>query len=403
MPPPATAAHSAIASRRGSLISARARRVTASSSAWPIDRSGAGGAGGAGRAGEAAGSGTESLLLAGEPQRVDQIVEVAVQHLGQVVNRVVNPVIGDAILREVVGPDLGRAITGAHLRSPLAGTGGLLLGDHLVEQAGAQHFERLDLVLQLALLVLALHHEIRGQVGDAYGAVGRVDALTARSLGAEHVDPEVLVIDLDVDLLRLGKHGHGGGRRVNPALPFGHRYALHAVDPRFIAQRTVYAGTAGGEDGFLQASEIPLGEGDHLDLPAPALAKPGVHAKQLGGEERRFVASRAGADLHNGVAVVQRVDRGEQLGEPLLEAGDLGAQPLQVGAGELRQLGITVLQHFACLAQLLPQPVEPVVPLTDLVEAGVVPAPLPPPGPVSRGLAGGPLPCELLRPRERPW
>src|SRR5438874_6952632 len=174
-------------------------------------------------------SSTESLPLAGEPQRVDQIVEVAVQHLGQVVNRVVNAVIGDAILWEVVGPDLGRAITGAHLRPSLASTGGLLLGDHLVEQARAQHFERLDLVLQLALLVLALHHEIRGQVGDADGAVGRVDALTARSLGAEHVDPEVLVVDLDVDLLRLGKHGHGGGRRVNPALPFGHRYALQAV------------------------------------------------------------------------------------------------------------------------------------------------------------------------------
>src|SRR5690349_19674652 len=184
MPPPATAAHRAVASRRGSRIPARARRVTASSSASPMAC--------------AARSGTEPLLLAREPERGDQVVEVAVQHLGQVVNRVVNAVIGDAILGKVVGPDLGRAITRAHLRPPLARAGGLLLRDHLVEQAGAQHLECLDLVLELAFLILALDDEIGGEVGDAHGAIGRVDALTTRSLRAEHVDPEVLLVDLDV-------------------------------------------------------------------------------------------------------------------------------------------------------------------------------------------------------------
>src|SRR2546421_6839897 len=201
IPPPATAAHRAIASRQGSPMPARARRGTASSSASPIDPRWA-------RC--AARSGTETLLLAGEPQRVDQIVEAPVQHFGEVVSRVVDAVIGDAILRKVVGPDFGRAIARAHLRASLPGAGGFLFGDHLVEQARAQHLERLDLVLQLALLVLALDHEVRGQVRDAHGAVGRVDALTAWSLGAEHVDPEVLLLDLDVDLLGLGEHGHGG-------------------------------------------------------------------------------------------------------------------------------------------------------------------------------------------------
>src|SRR2546426_10155253 len=68
-------------------------------------------------------------------------------------------------------------------------------------------------VLELALLVLALDHEVRGQVGDAHGAVGRVDALAARPLRAEHVDPEVLFFDLHVDLLRLGEHRHGRDRK----------------------------------------------------------------------------------------------------------------------------------------------------------------------------------------------
>src|SRR2546430_2762048 len=153
-------------------------------------------------------SGTQPLLLAREPQGVDQIVEVAVQHLGEVVDRVVDAVVGDAVLGKVVGANLGRTVPRAHLRPALARSGRFLLGDHLVEQARAQHLERLDLVLELTLLVLTLDDEIGRQVGDAHGAVGRVDALAARSLRAEDIDPEVLVFDLHVDLLRFGEHGH---------------------------------------------------------------------------------------------------------------------------------------------------------------------------------------------------
>src|SRR5438093_3154870 len=174
--------------------------------------------------------GTEPLFLTRDPQGVDQVVEVAVQHLGEVVHGVMNAMIGDAMLGEVVGPDLLGSVPGAHLGPALAGAGRFLLGDHLVEQARAQHLHRLDLVLELALLVLALDHEVGGQVGDAHGAVGRVDALAARPLRAEHVDPEVLVFDLHVDLLRLGEHRHGRGGPVDEPLRLGDGYALYTVD-----------------------------------------------------------------------------------------------------------------------------------------------------------------------------
>ena len=42
--------------------------------------------------------------------------------------------------------------------------------------------------------------------------------------------------------------------------------------------------------------------------PAP-LGEPRVHAEQLGGEQRRLVAAGPGADLDDGVAVVERVAR----------------------------------------------------------------------------------------------
>src|SRR2546425_5980418 len=140
VPAPATAAHSIVASRRERGRPDAARRSAASFRAAPTE------------AGCAAGSGTEPLLLTRDPQRVDQVVEVTVQHLGEVVHGVVNAMVGDAILGEVVGPDLLGSVAGAYLGPALAGPGRFLLGDHLVEQARAQHLHRLDLVLQLALL-----------------------------------------------------------------------------------------------------------------------------------------------------------------------------------------------------------------------------------------------------------
>src|SRR2546422_10959436 len=67
-------------------------------------------------------------------------------------------------------------------------------------------------------------------------------------------------------------------------LRLGDGNALHPVDARFVPQRPVDTGAPCGEDGLLQAPEISLRERDDLDLPAPPLAEPRVHAKQRGGE-----------------------------------------------------------------------------------------------------------------------
>src|SRR5437867_13372068 len=50
---------------------------------------------------------------------VDQLVEVALlDHPGQVVDRDVDPMVGDAALRMVVGADLLGTLAGSHLGSP---------------------------------------------------------------------------------------------------------------------------------------------------------------------------------------------------------------------------------------------------------------------------------------------
>ena len=87
------------------------------------------------------------------------VVEVPVDHVGEVVHREVDAVVGHPALGKVVGPDLGRAVAGAHHGAALAGARRLLLGDHPVEQPRAQHLHRLELVLQLRFLILLADHE----------------------------------------------------------------------------------------------------------------------------------------------------------------------------------------------------------------------------------------------------
>src|SRR6516164_3080964 len=88
-------------------------------------------------------------------QRVDHRVQVALDHLVQVVGLVADPMIGDPVLREVVGADPLGPVDGANLSLALGGRLRVRVGLGRRQQPGAQHAKSLLLVLQLALLVLA--------------------------------------------------------------------------------------------------------------------------------------------------------------------------------------------------------------------------------------------------------
>src|SRR6185437_868173 len=97
---------------------------------------------------------TELLLHIRQRQLLQQRIDLPLQGPRQLMQREANPVIGHAILREVVRANLGRAITRAHLRAAQPGALRFLLREALIEQARAEHFHGLELVLQLWLLVL---------------------------------------------------------------------------------------------------------------------------------------------------------------------------------------------------------------------------------------------------------
>src|SRR5437879_11770628 len=109
------------ASRRGLGRSKGVSHPTACSSAPAIDEAGA------------ARSGTEALLLSRQAQRVDQLVELSVHHLGEVMRREADAMVGDAVLREVRGADLLLPIARADSSAPHRRPRRLLLGANPVE------------------------------------------------------------------------------------------------------------------------------------------------------------------------------------------------------------------------------------------------------------------------------
>ena len=71
----------------------------------------------------------DASFLRGQPcglvfggQGVDEVVEVALHHAVDFVQRQVNPVVGHPALGEIVGPDAFAAVPRAHLRLPVGGS-----------------------------------------------------------------------------------------------------------------------------------------------------------------------------------------------------------------------------------------------------------------------------------------
>ena len=255
-------------------------------------------------------------------------------------------VIGDPVLGEVIGTDALGAVDGTDLRRPPLGGLGVrgLRGGGL--EPGREHLERALLVLQLTALVLTRDDGAGGQVRDADRRVGGVDALPTLTRRAVDVDPQIRLIDLDrAGILGLRDHQHPGSRGVHPALGLGDGDALHPVHaalelqsrPDAVPRRLL---RADGKRGVLDASEIGLGDPEHLDTPPMLLGVPGVHAGKVRGEQRGLLAALPGLDLHHHVVGVMGIPRRKQVGQADLQLGRLGVQPLRL----LSKRGVVVCQ-----------------------------------------------------------
>src|SRR5688572_2503000 len=145
----------------------------------------------------------QALGLVPGDDRAHQLLEIAVDDAVQLVQREPDAVVGDAVLREVVGADLLRTFAGAHHAAAFVADLVLLLLELQVEQAATQHLERARLVLDLTAFVLTLDDHAGGQVRDLHGAVRGVDRLPARPARGRDVETQVLLVDVHLHLVRL--------------------------------------------------------------------------------------------------------------------------------------------------------------------------------------------------------
>ena len=164
--------------------------------------------------------------------------------------------------------------------------------------------------------------------------------LAARAARPEHVDAEILLVDLDVDLLRLGQHRDGRRRGVDAPLRLGLRHALHAMHAGFELQPGEHplAGDLG--DDFLVAAGRRLACRDDGDLPAMGVGIALIHAEEIGREQRGLLAAGSGTDLEDGALLVGQV-LGQQLHLKLtFELLDLGIERSDLLLGERRHVGL---------------------------------------------------------------
>ena len=119
---------------------------------------------------------------------------------------------------------------------------GLLLLEGPLEQPRLQDLDRHLLVLGLAPLVLALGDDPGRQVGQPDRRVGLVDVLAAGALRPERVDPDLVPVELDLDVVvGLRQDLDEGERRLAPLLGVERADPDEAVDAALGAEPAVGA------------------------------------------------------------------------------------------------------------------------------------------------------------------
>ena len=150
--------------------------------------------------------------------------------------------------------------------------------------------------------------------------------------------------DLDLAVVGdLGQHRDRRGRGVDAAGRFGRGHALHAVDAALVLEPAVRLAALHADDDLLVAAGLVLVLAQQLDAHLARFGEARVHAQQVAGEDPRFVAAGAGANLDEDVLVVVGVAREHQLLQLGLERGAPRAQLVRLFVRQRGELGIALV------------------------------------------------------------
>ncbi len=169
-----------------------------------------------------------------------------------------------------------------------------------------------------------------GQVRDAHGGVGRVDRLSAGARGAEDVDADVTLGDLDLDgLLHHRDDLDRGEARLALVGRAEGADAGETMRSRLDRQRAVRIGSRDLERRRLDACAFGVGRVHDLHGVLVTLGPAQVHAHEHLGEVGGVVAAGAGADRDDRrpivvLAVEERLHL--ELTHDVFELGELAAR-----------------------------------------------------------------------------
>ena len=161
---------------------------------------------------------------------------------------------------------------------------------------------------------------------NAHGGVGRVDRLAAGAAGPINVDTQIVRVDDDLLIVLDLRHDENAcGARVDAALRLGDGHTLHAVHATLVLQVRPHALVGCGrslrtdrERNVLEATKFRVGRTHLGDAPAVCLRIAGVHACQIGGEQRGFFAAFTRLDLKDDVHCILGVAGSQDLHERLV-------------------------------------------------------------------------------------
>ncbi len=135
---------------------------------------------------------------------------------------------------------------------------------------------------------------------------------------------------------------------MDAALGFGGGNPLNAMGTGLELEPGVDALALHPRDDLLVAALLAVAGTDHLDLPALVLGVARVHAKQVAGEQRRFVTAGSRAHLEKDVTPIIGILGHQQTLEFGLQLLELGHALLALHLGELAHVGVGVLGHLLC-------------------------------------------------------
>lgn len=104
-------------------------------------------------------------------------------------------------------------------------------------------------------------------------------------------------------------------------------YALHPVHAGFVFHPSEHTLAGDIGDNFLVAARGAFARGEHRDLPAVPVGEALIHAVEIAGKKRCFVAARPGTHLENGALLVGIVLRQELDLELMFEILDFRPEP----------------------------------------------------------------------------